>query len=51
MKDTEKGREREKQARKTEYITPQITCITELYGVLRNNTCFPLYKMKLVNKV
>jgi len=51
VKEIEKGKAREKQARKKEFITPQITSITELYGVLRDNTCFQLYRMKLVKKV
>lgn len=52
-KNTERDRERkekEKQTSKKEFITPKIKSITELYGVLRDNTCFLLYRMKLVNK-
>lgn len=48
--ETEKERDR-MQPRKKEFVTPQITSITELCGVLRDNTCFLLYRIKLVKKV
>lgn len=36
-RDSER-KEKEKQARKKEFIAPKIKIITELYGVLRDNT-------------